>query len=285
MKRLKTFTLKHKKGLTLFILILVSILCLSFSSQGWLTKPKQIGQSVFSVFQISITSIKGWFARTWNSINELKQVTEELNVARQKLLEYEKISRDVVELREENKKYRELLEFVDSSSYRQIPAQIIAKDPGNFFSTIMIDRGSRHNLQEGMAVVAFQDGLQGLVGKVVQVNAITSMIKPLLDPTCYVSARLQKSRYEGLVYGNGVGADLLTMEYVSKNARDVIEYGDLVITSGLSGELGSPYPKGIYIGRIRKYEAEAYETSMQLEIEPVIDFSRLEEVFVLVLED
>ncbi len=67
------------------------------------------------------------------------------------------------------------------------------------------------------------------------------------------------------------------MRYVKKLAKDSIEYGDLVVTAGLGGL----YPKGVNIGRIRDIRVRGYETSLVLEIEPVIDFGRLEYVFII----
>ena len=49
--------------------------------------------------------------------------------------------------------------------------------------------------------------------------------------------------------------------------------------------MNSLYPKGIYIGKVRAIRAKEYDTSLELAIDPVVDFSRLEYVFVLVTED
>ncbi|HET6449790.1 MAG TPA: rod shape-determining protein MreC, partial [Spirochaetia bacterium] len=54
-------------------------------------------------------------------------------------------------------------------------------------------------------------------------------------------------------------------------------YGDLVVSSGLGGV----YPKGINIGRIREIAAPAYETSLVLQVQPIIDFDRLEYLFMI----
>jgi rod shape-determining protein MreC len=94
-----------------------------------------------------------------------------------------------------------------------------------------------------------------------------------------VSARLDVSRFEGLASGQGADRPtlLMMMKYVKKIAADSIEYGDLVVTAGLGGQ----YPAGINLGRVRDISAETYETSLTLEIEPIIDFTTLEHVFVL----
>jgi rod shape-determining protein MreC len=67
------------------------------------------------------------------------------------------------------------------------------------------------------------------------------------------------------------------MNYVKKIAKDKIGYGDLVVSSGLGGV----YPKGINIGRIRDITAPSYETSLVLQVQPIIDFDRLEYLFLV----
>jgi rod shape-determining protein MreC len=41
------------------------------------------------------------------------------------------------------------------------------------------------------------------------------------------------------------------------------------------------YPAGIHIGRIREMTAKGHEASLELEVEPIVEFSRLEYVFIL----
>jgi rod shape-determining protein MreC len=72
------------------------------------------------------------------------------------------------------------------------------------------------------------------------------------------------------------------MRLISKRARDEISLGDMIITSGVGGVLpGAVYPAGINIGRVSKINYQEYETSMEVELEAAIDFSRLEYVFVV----
>jgi len=277
MPRLQGFVSKHRTGATLGSLLVVSFLLLAFSSGSVAVKPKQIGLSVFSAFDNAFTQLGGFFARTVTSVSELQKLRVKYSELEKQLGEYETIERDVVELREENSMLKEQLGFAQTLSYVNIPAEVIGNDPSNISSTIIINKGSRQGVQKDMPVVAFQDGFQGLVGKTLVVSANSSIVLPVLDPNCYVGARLQSSRFEGLVNGAGTAEGDLDMSYVPKSARDVIQYGDLVITAGLN----SIYPKGIYIGRVRSISAKAWETSLDLRIQPIIDFSRLEYVFVV----
>ncbi len=277
MARFSTFIKKNKKWSTLVGLLLLCLILLSISTKSIVLKPKKIGFSVVSVLQSGVSKIGSLISDTINSVGELKRLKTEYNELQQKLAQYRELERDYIQIVNENKRLREQLEFASSLSFDRIPAEIIAKDPGNEFSSIVINKGRRQGVKKDMPVIAFQDGFQGLVGKVVETGIITSIIIPLYDESCYVAARLQDTRYEGLIRGGGNPDEYLIMDYVKKRAKEEIQYGDLVTSSGLQ----SLYPKGIYIGRVRAMNAEEWESSLELRVEPIIDFSRLEYVFIL----
>jgi rod shape-determining protein MreC len=130
-----------------------------------------------------------------------------------------------------------------------------------------------------MPVIAYHSGTQGLVGKVVNAGAFESLVMPLYDISCYVSSRFAESRYEGIVEGRGFAEIPLLMRHVRNRARDEVNIGDIVITSGMGGI----YPPGINIGRVTRIHFQEEELSMEMELNPMIDFSRLEYVFVIKL--
>ena len=277
MKGTSGFVQRHRPGITFAGLSSFCLILLLFSNRNVVLKPKEVGQSLFSVLELGIHGLTGWFSSTWNSIGELRELRIELEKARSRLLEYERVSRDVAELRRENERLRSQLGLSQAIAFKQIPAEVIAKDPGNQFATIVVNKGAAAGVRAGMPVVAFQDGLQGLVGKVVLVGMASSTVKPITDPSSYVASRLQNSRYDGLVSGKQLFSGLLLMHYVNKLAAGSIQYGELVISSGM----GRLFPKGIHIGRVRQMQSKSYEASLELEVEPIIDFSRLEYVFIL----
>lgn len=281
MVNIRGFVEKHKTGVTFSVLVLVSLICLLVSTNAFVVEPKKVGLSVFSLTQSGISKLGTFVSRTINSINELKKLRTQFEEMQVQLSDYGQIERNIVELRLENEQLRRQLGFSEKIGYNHIPAEIIGKDPGNYFNTIMINKGRRDGVERNMPVIAFNDGFQGLVGKVVGVGATSSEVLPIFDNSCYVAARLQVARYEGLVSGNSYGDSKVIMRYVKKRARNEIRYGDLVITSGMQ----SIYPKGIYIGRVRSLSGKEYETTLELEIEPIIDFSKIEYVFVLDKEE
>jgi len=271
------FFAKRRKGVTLAILIAVSLLCLLLSNRTVVIRPKEVGLSVVGFFQKGFTGFFRWFGDTAGSIRQLSAARDELAAARERLQEMDRVTREIVELRRQNTSLLEQLGFAQMLPPGRIAARVIARDTDNLFSTITINKGSRSGVRAGMPVVAWQGVMEGLVGKVVLVGGGSAQVLPLYDPQCLVSARLDRSRHEGLVAGQGKDRDSLVMRYVKKNAAPLIEYGDLVVTAGLGGL----YPKGINIGRIREINAPAYESSLELSVEPIIDFDRLEDVFLI----
>ena len=145
---------------------------------------------------------------------------------------------------------------------------------------ITLNRGAKHGVNRYMAVAAQQAGITGLVGKVVSVAGNSCTIIPLFNENSFVAARLEAQRYDGLISGQGEQSKYLVMQNIERQARSEIQYGDMVVTSGL----GRVFPKDIPIGRVRLMSLKAYETSVELQIEPIIDFSRLEYVLILTNE-
>ena len=128
-----------------------------------------------------------------------------------------------------------------------------------------------------MPVIAYQSGNSGLVGKVIQVGAFTSQVMPVYNLNCTVSCRIQNTRDIGLVSGNGNQDEPLKMSYVRKRVLEELHYGDVVVTSGENNN----YMKDIAVGTISKISVIDYNSLLDIELTPIIDFSRLENVVVV----
>ncbi|ULQ59989.1 rod shape-determining protein MreC [Brucepastera parasyntrophica] len=261
----------------LAIYLLVSGILLAFTSGGFVVNFKQIGFSLMSGVQKGVYSVTSFFTGTVSAIKELSELKTKYNELIVRLEDYELLQRSNADIRAENEKLKELLGFSDSLPQKNIPAEIIGRDPNNLYSGITINRGSRHGIRKNMPVVSFQGSNTGLVGKVVQVGRSTSLIMPIYDYQSYVSTRLETSRFDGLINGQGNPDATLIMKYVKKRAREEMVIGEMVLTSGENNN----FPKDIPVGFVSGIRGIDYETSLELDIEPIIDFSRLENVFVL----
>jgi rod shape-determining protein MreC len=269
---------RRNAELFVFLLLLIaSSLMLVLSTRSFVLNVKEIGFSLFSGARNGISSVGAFGARTVAAIQELSDLRKEYSELVKRIEYYEVVQRDAAEIRRENLQLREQLGFLETSRYRQIPARVIGRDPDNLFSAFVIDKGSKHGIKRNMCVIAYQDGQQGLVGKTVQVGRSQTLVMPIYDASAFVSARFSASRYEGIVTGLGSADTPLLMRYIKKRAKDEIRFGDMVSTSGMGGI----YPKDLVIGRVTKLVFQDYETSINAELEPAIDFSRLEYVFAM----
>lgn len=265
---------------TLYVFLALTTIafsCLLFSTRSFVIDVRDVGFSLFSGLRGTIHGVTSSVQKTILSIEELRRLKQEYDQLSKQLERYEQLARSAADIEQENINLKKQLDFSQNLVYKHIPAQIIGKDPDNLFSSFVIDKGIKEGIKKNMAVIAFQDGIQGLVGLVVQVGRHESMVMPVYDANSFVSARFAQSQYEGIVSGQGDANSPLIMKYIKKRAKDEIQYGDRIVTSGLGGV----YPKGIEIGRVSKIIFQEYETSLTVELESAIDFSRLEYVFVI----
>jgi rod shape-determining protein MreC len=238
---------------------------------------RDLGLSFFSGMRGGIYGLSSMVSHTVLSVKELAVLREEYAELLKRQSGYERMQRSAAGIIQENQRLRDQLGFSKTLMVKHIPAQVIGRDPDNLFSALVINKGSREGIRVNMPVVAFQNGAEALVGKVVQAGFVESFVMPLYDTSFYVSARLAQSRYEGLIEGQGNADSPLLMRSIPKRAREDIHAGDMIITSGL----GRVYPPGITVGRVSRLMYQDYGTSMSVELEPTVDFSRLEYVFAL----
>ena len=277
MRSVRGYVSRHRSGVVYAAIVALCFLLMILTAETRVVNPKRAVNTIVSLVQRGFAETGRFARRFFSSIGELRQLRSRYSQLQEELISYRRDERELIQLRRENEDLRALLEISGSTEYRHRAAEVIGNDPSSFFNAIIIDKGSLHGIGIDMPVVAYQDGFRGLVGRVIAVGPISAQVLPVFDANCYVTARLQNQRYTGLVQGGGDRFSPLTMSYVPKSARDTISLGDLIASSGQS----SIYPKDVYVGRVRGISAKSWEASLTLELAPIIDFSRLEYVFVL----
>lgn len=163
---------------------------------------------------------------------------------------------------------RQLLELRERAGFDTAAAEVIAGPASPVFRTVTINRGLRDGVGGDLAVIS----PAGVVGRVVQPSARAALVQLIVDRNAAVGALIERSRVQGVVVG--IGSDVLQMDYVPGTAD--VQPGDLVVTSGIDGI----YPKGFVIGTVAAVERTpgAYHG---ITVRPAVDFSRLEEVLVV----
>ena len=173
------------------------------------------------------------------------------------------------ELRQENERLKKLLSLKKESSFVTVAAEVIARDPNNWSTGVIIDKGQRQGIKAGNAVIASE----GLSGRIVDVYSYTAKIMLLGDADSSVSAIIQRTREEGLISGTIAGA--VQMRYLSKDSDVVI--GDVIMTSGLTRN----YPAGLPIGRVIEVKDDPQGLGKHCLVRPFVNLRTVEEVLVI----
>ncbi len=268
------FISRNKNVLSLMFMVLFSFTSMAVQT-GVQFSVKGIVSVAVSPFQKIFHGTYSTIERLWAGLTELNYLRDELARTRARLEQYEAVSQNLDEIKKENQRLRQLLGFDQKSPFQVIPAEVIAKNPDNYFQLLIVNKGSSDGVKRFMPVVAYHKGKQAVVGKVVEVRWNLSKIVPITDSQSLVGVMLQSNRYVGLLKGMQPGQKLLTMDYVSSSAE--IALGEEVISSGHGGL----FPKGLLVGTVRELQKFPASGFRQCLVEPHIDFGKLDQVLII----
>ncbi|QTQ16144.1 rod shape-determining protein MreC [Treponema parvum] len=278
MSKKKNFLFNIDFSEFLFIVFfLFSGVMLAFSSQSFVLNFNKIGFTVLSTIQKGVYSVVSGIENSVNAVKEVSRLKADYNVLTEKLKDFEAMQRSNAEIRKENERLRALLDFSESLEQKNIPAHIIGRDIDGLYASMTINKGSVHGIRKNLPVIAIQDGNPGIVGKITSVGRYTSQLMPVYDVKCAISARIQNTRDIGLATGQGTFSSPLKLQYIRKRVLEDLHYGDIVVTSGENDN----YIGNIPIGTISKITVIDYDSSLNIDLNPAIDFMRLEDVLVI----
>ncbi len=169
----------------------------------------------------------------------------------------------------ELERLRTLLDFQKNTKMELIPAQVIGRNLVTDHNTITINKGTQHGLVAGQAVLT----VSGAVGHVFRPSLKTSHIMLITDRYSVIDALIQKTRTHGLVEGKS--KDSCILQYVERTEE--VKDGDLIVTGGLD----NIFPKGFPLGVITNVERKTKNTSLLIEVKPIVDPNKIEEVFIV----
>lgn len=192
--------------------------------------------------------------------------------------ENEQLKIEVLQTRElarENAALRDLIGWQKQLPWKSRIAQVITRDPANWWRSLQINLGSDDGVMKDLPVIT----PNGLVGRVQEVGPGSSRVALLGDPHCPVSAVVDNpSRDTGtIVPGEATVLDesIVEMTYITRHSQAIP--GQKVFTSGLGGI----FPKGIIIGHITETNSVGYGLYLEARVKLSADLQELEEVFVV----
>jgi rod shape-determining protein MreC len=208
-------------------------------------------------------------SQLWHRYVALQRVQEENQLLRR---ENERLRGQLAALQEmavANQRLAALLDFRAQMPVQTVAARVIGRDASHGSRGAVLDKGEQHGIRSDMGVVT----PAGAVGRVVKTGTSYSVVQFITDPNNAVTARIQRTRDEGIIQGTYDGR--VQMKYIP--LLSAVQVGDSVVTSGLTGG----FPPGVPIGVITSLLKQDDELFQTAEIQPEVNFSKLEEVLVV----
>jgi len=206
----------------------------------------------------------------WGTYRDWKNVRVENRRLRDETQRLRVEALRVTETDAENQRLRRLLTLKESLPLETMAGEIIAREWGGWVRSLTINRGRGDAVARLTAVIA----PDGLVGRIVDVRAGSSVVQVLTDPASTVGAHVVRTRTPGIIEGEPRGT--LRFKYMARDGSG-IQVGDVVVTSGLGGL----FPGGIPIGRVRTIDDRGSALFSYAQVTPAVDFARIDEVLLL----
>ena len=248
----------------------VCFLLLTLQMRGGTTGASDALAIITTPVQTVLARINRATLGVWGTYRDWKNVRAENRRLRDEAQRLRVEALRVTETDAENQRLRRLLALKESLPLETLAGEIIAREWGGWVRALTVNRGRGDSVARLSAVIA----PDGLVGRVVDVRATSSIVQVLTDPASTVGAHIVRTRTPGIVEGEPRGT--LRFKYMARDGGGM-QVGDLVVTSGLGGL----FPGGIPIGRVRSIDDRGAALFSYAQLTPAVDFARIDEVLLL----
>ena len=267
--------LKSKHLLAIMTFFCVSAIVATLASGVTSAPLKEAAGLIIVPFEKSIASIGQWMTGVQDSFREkedLIQQNKELLTTVDTLTEQNNVLlQDQAELARLEQLYELDEEYTD---YPKVAARIISKDPGNWYDTFMINRGSNDGIRADNNVIAGK----GLVGIVTEVGSNWATVRSIIDDSSNVSAMTVSTDDICVVEGDLELIDEGKLRFSQLYDReDKVSVGERIVTSNISDK----YVEGLFIGYVSEIELDTNNLTKTGTLVTPVDFQHLKDVFVI----
>jgi rod shape-determining protein MreC len=167
----------------------------------------------------------------------------------------------------ENNRLREII-GEQQLSQGSIIAKVLLDKESPFLNSIIINKGSKDNIELGMAVVKGEY----LIGKVIEVNFLTSRVILITDINSKIAGVIEPLGIHVIISGNGKTGGVI--EYLKDEYYPKLNDELNIYTSGVAGI----FKPGIPIGKLKLNDKEMF-------VDFFTDLSQLDFVKILIKEN
>ena len=262
----------------LTVILLIAAVCLGLAAYtgaaGQDSPVSAAVGTVLSPLQKGVSFVTGKVGHLIDHFQNYDEMEAENQELREKVAQLEQQVRDAQVAVDENERLRVLTGLVKNNpTFRYDMAEVIARSPGQWATTVSIDKGSLDGVAENDLVVT----AEGMVGYVSLVAPTYSKVTTVLDTNMQAGALVTRTRESGIAQGDYelMGDGMLRMSYLSKDSDVVI--GDTIQTSGEGGI----FRKGIMIGTVERVMIEENGMNNYAVIRPFVDPSTVTDVYII----
>ena len=268
---------KNRMVVTAVAIILIVIIGVTSNERMSLSKAEKFVGNIFAPVEKFFYNLGKKSSDFFGSIKDIGTMKEE----------NEKLKIRITELEEKNRNYEDLIgkfeylkgeaELMKNTDYSLIPAQVIGKEPGNWFDRFTIDKGAKDGIKKGDTVIQAAETeeniiQEGMVGRIVEVGDNWSKVISIIDENSKISFKVIRTQDGGVISG----VDGKLNGYLFDTKADIMK-GDKLFTSGLGGI----FVKDLYIGEITDVIKKDENLMKNIDIEPAVDFKKLYRVFII----
>lgn len=274
MNKKKKFQMKSKHLLVLMTFLCISAILLTFTQVVSVSPLREAASRVIVPFQNGINQIGTWMNGKLEGFQNVEELAAQNKELEQRVAELTEENTRLAQNQEELTRLQELYQLDQSySEYDKVAAQVISKDPGNWYDTFVINKGSADGIEKDMNVIAGG----GLVGLVVEVETNCATVRSIIDDSSSVSGMTASTSDTCIVSGDLRLMDEGKLAFSQMSTENAVAVGEQIVTSNISDK----YLRGILIGYVSEVTEDSNHLTNTGYITPAVDFKHIQEVLVI----
>ena len=274
MNKKKKFQMKSKHLLVLMTFLCISAILLTFTQVVSVSPLREAASRVIVPFQNGINQVGSWMSGKLEGFQDVEELAAQNKELEQRVAELTEENTRLAQNQEELARLQELYQLDQSySEYDKVAAQVISKDPGNWYDTFVINKGSADGIEKDMNVIAGG----GLVGLVVEVETNCATVRSIIDDSSSVSGMTASTSDTCIVSGDLRLMDEGKLAFSQMSTENAVAVGEQIVTSNISDK----YLRGILIGYVSEVTEDSNHLTNTGYITPAVDFKHIQEVLVI----
>ncbi|MDO5134629.1 MAG: rod shape-determining protein MreC [Eubacteriales bacterium] len=267
--------LKSRHLLAIMTFFCFSCIVATFASGHGSSSLQEAAGLLIVPFEKSIDRIAGLLLSARESFADKQELLEEKEALLAKIDNLTSQNNRLIQDQGELRRLKELYKLdQEYEEYPKVAARIISKDPGNWYDTFMINRGSRDGIRVDNNVIAGK----GLVGIVTDVGPTWATVRSIIDDSSSVSAMTVSTSDTCMVQGDLGLIDEGKLSFEQLYDQDgKVTVGERIITSNISEK----YVEGLFIGYVSEIWQDSNNLTKAGTLVTPVDFQHLKEVFVI----